>query len=81
MGFFCMFVFLFFIFLPRVGRELQFGVCNHGDPCESPCMVRESEYFYREEKQVGRAVAKKTIHGFSLVKSFRKEEKSSSYWT
>ena len=38
--------------LSGISRELQFGVCNHGNPP----MAREGGQFYREEKEVERAL-------------------------
>ena len=35
-----------------ISRELQFGVCNHGKTRASPCIAREGEHFYKEEKEV-----------------------------
>ena len=42
-------------------RELQFGVCNHGKPCESPHISRERECFswHREGKEVVRTIVNK----------------------
>ena len=37
-------------------RELQFEACNHSGPHASPCIEREEEHFYREEKEVERAI-------------------------
>ena len=42
-----------------ISRELHFGVCNHGKPCASSFMAKEGEHFYREEKEVGRAIIKR----------------------
>lgn len=37
-------------------RELQFEACKHSEPHASPCIEREGEHFYREEKEVERAI-------------------------
>ena len=40
--------------------ELQRGVCNHGESCTSPYMVRNGEHFYEGEKEVEKAVVNKS---------------------
>ena len=40
----------------RISRELQFGVCNHGEPRESSHLSREGEYFYRRGKGSWRVI-------------------------
>jgi len=35
----------------RVSRELQFGICNQGEPHVSPHSTRGGPCFYREEKE------------------------------
>ena len=52
-----------------ISKELQFGVCKHGEPCTSPHMAREGECFYRGEKEAGEGCSKQRVHGFSLVES------------
>ena len=65
--------------LLRVSRELQFGVYNHGEPCASPCSVREGEHFYREEKEAGSVIVN-GVHGFSLVESLPGKKKESFFF-
>ena len=36
-----------------VSRELQFVVCNHGEPHAILCMPREGEQFYRRKRNLG----------------------------
>lgn len=43
------------IFLAKMGlfeisRELQFGICNHGESCVSPCVAREKVFTERKRK-------------------------------
>ena len=59
----------------RISRELQFGVCNHGEPRASPLTAREGELFYREEKEVGRALVNR-VHGLSLAELLPGKESS-----
>ena len=40
--------------------------CNHGESCASPCRAREGEHFYRDEKEVGRAIENR-VQGVSLA--------------
>ena len=57
-----------------ISKELQFGVCNHGKPCPSPCKARERECFYTGEKEVGEGYSKQSpwlFIGWVLV---RKED-------
>ena len=61
----------------RISGELQFRVCNHGEPCASSHMAREGEHFYKEEKEVGRAVANR-VHGFLFAESLPGEKRSFS---
>ena len=42
-----------------ISKELQFGVCNHGEPPAGPPAAREEKLFYREEEKVGRAIVNK----------------------
>ena len=58
-----------------ISRDLQFGVCIHGEPHGSPHTAREGEHFYREEKEVGRAIVNKEPTAFQSVFA-RKGEKS-----
>ena len=39
--------------LSWISRELQFGVCNHGEPHASPQMGREGGLFHGGERQPG----------------------------
>ena len=41
-----------------LGRELQSGVCNHGNLYKICHTVREREHFYIMKKKDGRAIAK-----------------------
>ena len=53
----------------RINRELQFGVCIHGVLHASPHREGEEDYFYRREKEVGRAIVSKgsmAFHWLSL---------------
>ena len=63
----------------RISRKLQFGICNHGEPCASPCMAREGEYFYRLEKEGGRAIGNR-VHGFPLDDSLPETKRSLSFF-
>ena len=47
-----------------ISRELQFGVCNHGEPSTSSCTAREGEHFHRDEKEVGRVLVNKEFMAF-----------------
>ena len=42
-----------------ISRELKYGVCNHGELHSSPHTAREGQDFYREEKEVVRAIVNK----------------------
>ena len=46
-----------------ISRDLQFQVCNHGEPHVSPCPAT-GELFYRGEKEVGRAIVNKESMAF-----------------
>lgn len=62
-------------------RELQFRVCNHGEPSPSLCTEREREGFCTGKKEVGKAVVNK-VHGFSLDETLPGIKRSlSSHWT
>ena len=50
-----------------ISRELQFGVCNHGETYKvavSPLVAREGECFYRGENKVGRVIINKESMAF-----------------
>ena len=51
-----------------ISRELQLRVCSHGEPRESPRKARE-EHFYREEKEVGRAIVNKESMTFHWLRA------------
>ena len=55
--------------LSWVSRELQFGVCNHGEPHASPQMAREGALFYRGEKKARRARVNIEFMGFHWLSS------------
>lgn len=64
-----------------IRRELQFRVCNHGEPSPSLCTEREREGFCTGKKEVGKAVVNK-VHGFSLDETLPGIKRSlSSHWT
>ena len=54
----------------RISKELQFKVYNHGEPRASLHKARKEECFYREEKEVRRAIVNK-----EPLPGGRKEEK------
>ena len=64
-----------------ISRELQLGVCNHGEPCASPHMAREGELFHREEKDVERAMVKEESMVFHWLSPCQERSLSSSYCT
>ena len=37
-----------------IHKKLQFGVCNHGEPCASSQQKWRGELYYKGEKEVGR---------------------------
>ena len=39
-----------------IGRELRFGICSYGKAHASPYGAWEGEFFYTEEREIGRAV-------------------------
>ena len=45
-----------------ISRELQFGVCNHGEPPARP--GRKGVCFYREEKEIERALVSQESMAF-----------------
>ena len=53
-------------------RELQFGVCNYGEPRASPCPAKGGNA-YREEKGTGSAVATQVMT-FQWPSLSRREE-------
>lgn len=58
----------------EINREWQFSGCHCIKLCESPCTVREGQYFYRGEKEVGRAIGNKeslAFHWLSLCQGRR----------
>ena len=59
-----------------ISRELQFGICSHGEPRASLHAAREGELFYRGEKEVWRAAVVKRAHGFSLAESLPGKKRS-----
>ena len=59
----------------RTSRELQFKVCNHGEPYASPHMTREGEGFYRGKKEGGRDLVNR-VHGFLLAESLPGRKKT-----
>ena len=58
-----------------ISRELQFGVCNHGEPHASPWIAREE---HRGKKEVWRAVAESRAFHW-LKPSAKKEGESFSF--
>lgn len=57
---------------PGISKELQFGVCNYGEPHASPEQQGEEKPSYRGAKKVGRAiVSKKSIGGDWEIKAWR----------
>ena len=44
---------------PRISKELQFGVCNYGEPHASPEQQGEEKLFHRGKEEVGRAIVNK----------------------
>ena len=47
----------------KISRELQFGVCNHGEPHSRSLRAREGG-FYREEKEIQRAIVNRSSRLF-----------------
>ena len=45
--------------LSLINKELQFRVCNQGQPCASPQQKWREELFYRWETVVGKAIVNK----------------------
>ena len=50
-----------------IGRELQFGVCNHGEPRARPHMARVGECLYREEEEIGKTIVKTESMAFQWL--------------
>ena len=50
--------------LSGISRELQFSFCNHREPFESPRTAKEGKHFYREEKEIARAIVNKESMAF-----------------
>ena len=65
----------------RISREFQFMVCNHDEPCASSHRPRRGEGIYKEQNEVGRAVANKSPWLFiGSVFAQREEESFSFCW-
>lgn len=60
-----------------IGRELQFGFCNHGESCSSPTQKGRENSFI-EVKRNWKDYGKERVHGFSLTESLPGKKSLSS---
>ena len=67
-----------------ISRELQFEVCNYGEPCAGLHTQRKGQHFNEKERELGEQLplVKKKAHGSSLAESLpgKKRGFSSSSW-
>lgn len=57
-----------------INRELQFGVCNHGEPCASPQQKLRGKLFFTGEEEFGRPAVNKSPRLFIGRAAARREE-------
>ena len=62
----------------QISRDLQFRVCNPGEPCAIPYKMREGEPFYRGERKSGGSWRKQGVSGISLAEPLPAEKRTPS---